>query len=615
MQHASLLALLAVPLLHASAWADPAYNLHLSATPTAASVTAATELEDYLQRITGRQVVTFREGSGEPPAGRTVYVGDSEALRRVTGLSAEGLDPEQIVVRSTAEWAAVMGCDVGPTGFTLNGTLWAAYEFLERLGVRWLWPGELGEVVPSIPDLQFPDLDIRYTPPIIQRNIRNIQYNERVQSGLDKLGFTREQYDAIHKDGGAWFRRQRIGTQGKFSYGHAYGHWWDSYHEAHPDWFALQPDGTRNQPNIGSRSRLCVSNPEVIAKAAEEAIARLEADPALYCASISPNDGGRATFCLCDACQALDPPGQMVKVWHPTDPEFTVHSLTDRYVHFYSEVAKIVAARFPDRYLGAYAYSAYSLPPLQEKLHPNVFIGFVGLTYTNEAERKEDLAAWDAWTKAAARFFLRPNLLIVGMGYPTVFPHRMAEDLKHCFDTGMRVTDFDCCYQDWAHKGLNYYILARILWDPGLDVDAAIDDYCKAGWGPAAGAVRRYFDRLEAITYQVAVEGKDPGHKADPRIMASCYPDEVMAELQGLLDEARALAGGDATVLARVGFLQQGLDYSRLSRDRRMAYGNLRAEEGDRETLDRAQRALDDFCRELGIAWSVNTPYLKFYGF
>jgi hypothetical protein len=589
--------------------------LYVRRKPTDAAARASQELKLYLERITGATVPVVTEGKDKAPGGLAILVGDSDRARSL-GFDSTKLKPEQIRIKSGEGWLVVIGCDRGPTGFELAGTQWAAYELLERLGVRWLWPGPLGEVVPSKPDLVMPDLDVDYTPPIIQRKIRDIEYHERVQAGLDKLGLTREQFEAVHADGPAWFRRQRLGTQGEYNYGHAFGHWWDAFHVQHPDWFALQPSGTRDQGNIGDRARLCVSNPEVTAQVAAEACAKLASHPGLICASISPNDGGRATFCLCEKCRALDPPeAPPIQVWHPTQKDFTIPSLTDRYVWFYNHVAEIVAAKFPDRYLGAYAYSAYRLPPVREKLHPKVFIGFVGLSYLNEDARQRDLASWDAWSKMAQRFFLRPNLLGGGQGFPALYPHRMVADLKHCFETGMTVTDFDCCYQHWALQGLNYYVLARFLWDPSIDVDAVIDDYCRTGWGPAAEPVKQYFAVLEQLVDRVAADRTDAGRKEAPELLARYYTDEVLASCQALLDQARELGKENSGAKQRVEFLQTGLSYTRLNRDRVIALAAMKSGSGTKEAYVAADKALADCYRQMGITQAVNSPWMKFYGF
>ncbi|MFQ5811307.1 MAG: DUF4838 domain-containing protein, partial [Armatimonadota bacterium] len=87
----------------------------------------------------------------------------------------------------------------------------------------------------------------------------------------------------------------------------------------------------------------------------------------------------------------------------------------------------------------------------------------------------------------ADRLFLRPNLLHSGKGFPVLFPHKLAKDLRYCAKTGMIVTDFDSCCHHWATNGLNYYVLAKLLWDPEAKVDKLIADYCRAGSGRLPG--------------------------------------------------------------------------------------------------------------------------------
>ena len=41
-----------------------------------------------------------------------------------------------------------------------TGTLLAVYNFLDcQMGVRWLWPGKLGEVVPKVSTIRIGNLD------------------------------------------------------------------------------------------------------------------------------------------------------------------------------------------------------------------------------------------------------------------------------------------------------------------------------------------------------------------------------------------------------------------------------------------------------------------------
>jgi len=50
---------------------------------------------------------------------------------------------------------------------------------------------------------------------------------------------------------------------------------WEEHGKTHPEWFALQPDGTRDQSAAGGRWQLCVSNPALIDHVADDIIGRL----------------------------------------------------------------------------------------------------------------------------------------------------------------------------------------------------------------------------------------------------------------------------------------------------------------------------------------------------
>src|SRR6185369_9124333 len=95
---------------------------------------------------------------------------------------------------------------------------------------------------------------------------------------------------------------------------------------------------------------------------------------------------------------------------------------------------------------------------------------------------------------------------------------------------GMMGTDFDSCCHNWATQGLNYYVVARLHWQPEQNVDALVDDYCQAGFGPAAKSVRRYFDGLEALMDEAATKKT----KA-----TAVFSPAALAQLRKDLDKAR----------------------------------------------------------------------------
>ncbi|MBU0608828.1 MAG: DUF4838 domain-containing protein [Armatimonadetes bacterium] len=620
--------LISMPLLlAAAAGADltlvkdgqPASVIVLQSKPSDAAQLAADKLHVYLQKMSGADVQIMSEPA-QIPAGLVAIKFVSGAVNGKDAGFPPKMAPEELRLKAGPNALTLMGCDWGPTGYDLKGTLWAALELLEHLGCRWLWPGELGEVVPQRKTITVPDdLDVRFTPPIIQRHIRSLRWNERQQPGLDKLGLTHEQYDAFVNPGYDWWVNNRDGSQGKMNYGHAYGDYWERFGQDHPDWFAMQPNGSRDQGKKSpERARLCVSNPGLQAQVAADAIAKLKADAALYCVSVSPNDGGPQCFCTCPACEAWDAKdGPVLDMRIGGDNKHV--SLTDRYVKFYNAVAEIVAKELPDRKLGAYAYSAYRTPPLHVTLHPSVFIGYVGFTYLNDAARQESQDAWLAWAKAApGGLFLRPNLFMTGMGFPVFYPHRLGEDLKTCARHGMKVTDFDTCFNHWALSGIDYYVTIRLLWDPSRDVDAILDDYCQAGWGPAARPVRQYLDAVERVCDKLAASNQYEGYKATQGLLAMQFSDAFLAELNGYLDEAQKLAGADEKIKQRVDFLRVGVNYAKVNRDFVLARDALKAGQGDKAALEAAYKAAGDaklqYMKSLGLNWGINSAYLMFYG-
>jgi len=216
----------------------------------------------------------------------------------------------------------------------------------------------------------------------------------------------------------------------------------------------------------------------------------------------------------------------------------------------------------------------------------------------------------------ARKLFLRPNFLRAGVGCPTIYVQRLAGDIRFFADNGMIVTDFDCCAHHWAMDGLNYYVLAKLLWNPAADVDGIIADYCNTGFGPASAPVRKYFALLEDLTAGVANTGRYQGRKENHEFLARQYSDGFLERCRGLLDGARTLAGPDDQIRRRIEFLEKGVEYARIRRDwatARAAVGG-----GDRDARARlraATNARDAWYQRLGLSWAINAPRLQFYGY
>jgi hypothetical protein len=315
------------------------------------------------------------------------------------------------------------------------------------------------------------------------------------------------------------------------------------YGESHPEFFALQPHGNRI-PSGPCRERLCVSHPDLPGFIAGLKINELKQNPLLMAASISPNDGGcQNKMCMCERCRSWDPP-EAPKISHSllvdpsTGKRFEQYpALTDRYFRFYNQVASLVAKKLPDRYLGVYAYSVYRTPPVRiTNIAPNIMVVFVS-TDTDQ------IIQWGELTK---NLIIRPNYFNGGINHG--MSRNSSKFLDDVIKTGIRhnVIGFDWAsnWGNWGTHGLDYYVCAKLLWDPYLNVNDIVDDYMNAMFHEGASSMKVYYDIL------LQKKGK-----------SNVFTDDEINKLQAALNQAKQATLSDISAHNRVLFVEEGMDY------------------------------------------------------
>lgn len=563
----------------------------LPAKPSRVADEGAKILTDHIQQISGARLKVMRENeigqarvvdgrietaSGTSAAETFILVGESD-LANELGAARQGLGPGGILIRTIGNALVLLGPD-DSTPSDPYGSRYAVTTFLEQeLGCRYLWPGETGKVVPKRTTITVNSIHVRFTPLLKQRNVRWSGYSSRIQEGLDRLGFTREDFlkagenaARTQSESSDWMAWHRMGGSLGLKTGDGTilsAETWDKFLREHPEWFAMQLDGLRYFDASWERPRLCKSNLALIEAIAREKIKELERSPAQKSVSLMTQDGGsKAGFCMCPECKALDPlegrPTQLGTYDHKSGRcyRFDYVSLTDRMMYFYNAIAEKVAKVYPEVLFTGQAYSVYRAPPVKQKLHPNIVIRFVHSPshYADDEARDEGMADWDAWARAAQMIYWRPNSLLWSRHEGTlgVYAHKLGQDFRHISGNKCVGTDFDSCMHHWATQGLNYYVLAKLNWYPDLDVDEVIDDYCRCGFLSAAGEIKRYLLRVEQLTDQAAAQ-----RNAD---VTEPYTPQVIAELGAMLDAADKAAGDDSAVRRRIAFLRAGLDFTEL---------------------------------------------------
>ena len=235
---------------------------------------AAEELVGHIEHATGVRLPIVEGGEATGSKASRIYVGETEAAAQV-GIDVEQLASEACVLRSVGQDFFIVGND-GPgdplsTGHTQSGTLWGVYEILEKqLGVRWLWPGDLGTVVPRRSSLCIGEMDETILPNYLQRNIRPGLGPRGFATADERLAFSEEQREKYALSQKMFLRRHRMGkspgsyfSQRSFGSGHSFHGWWEKFGQAHPEWFQQLPDGKRGPEDLSRPDRvtMCVSNP------------------------------------------------------------------------------------------------------------------------------------------------------------------------------------------------------------------------------------------------------------------------------------------------------------------------------------------------------------------
>lgn len=449
----------------------------------------------------------------------------------------------------------------------------------ESLGFRWLWPGELGEICPRFPEkIELKSSFCSDDAPLKRRDLRNMLGNKAFVTyyatyGYEKLGETVARYQKSIEESKPWFERQKLGrSYVHFGGANFYG-WWKKYSN-HPEYFALQFNGIRNQR--GNSERICFSNPKVVDVMLDETMPLLDKRKEVKYLTIAPNDGSDNEFCLCVNCRKLDPPGSELEVYRifigRNRPHYQYPALSDRMLHFYVNAAKELDKRKPGMKMMALVYSFYRKSPYYlHDIPSNLKFLFVGMQYFNQKELARDRADWDAWSSLTDEMILRPNTLLEGHGMPANYVRELAYDIKHCYQTGMIGADFDSVVHHWATQGLNTYVLAQLLWDPAADPEEIVKDYCQKGFGAAAEHMRKYFHLLEQLTDKVAASNSDSVETLEDLTrtrynfldeIPQFYTKAELDKLAAVLELAHQATKADTSERLRVEFMQAGLVYA-----------------------------------------------------
>jgi tetratricopeptide (TPR) repeat protein len=402
-----------------------------------------------------------------------------------------------------------------------RGTFNAVCGFLQKLGVRWYAPGELGEVVPSLQTIPLGHMDevVRPDFPIRRVNIRPGVHGPNLAMWAMRLG-SRDPYGIQDAHG--------MDTMTQTP----------EILEAHPDWFALY--GGKRQNQSGQRlNQLCYSNEELFQETVRNV--RMQFDHfKVEMASVMPPDGYTA-ICQCTLCAGKDTPGRDRR-----------GVASDHVWGFVNRVAREVRKTHPDKKIINCAYGIYALPPLSiEKLEPNVVVSIVGARrpVNNRAEEMEEVRklreGWLAKTDNPIVNFENYPFTDRGWYLPSFTPHAMGEGINALKGISQGEDIWLSIRQDFEKTGmgLNHFLVyftQSMYWGgKERNIEALLSEYCALFYGPSADGMRAFFDYCEG-NWQAMEKEKD---KADTALSlfekarAQADPSSVYGKRLALVED------------------------------------------------------------------------------
>lgn len=555
----------------------PACSIVTAERPTPAARLAALELQYHLLKISGARIPIRSES--ERVEGRRILVGESAATRQL-GLRSRDFKPQEYLVAFRPDTIILLGRDWEDTeanrrvegrpmaGETLQalrhkidywktvgcpdlsvgemelpglyddqGTCLAAYDFLERFcGVRWYGPSELAMVVPARQTLAVAGNDIRRSPALKHRSA--------LPGG--NWPFLHGQWgdftsDQVH----LYWRRIRQGGE-RWAANH-------TFHRATIKAAFTDPEYQSRNPRSDG-SQLCYTHPRLVAQVARMARDYFDGRGALpegwkalgdYFA-IVPDDN--MNLCNCEACSALLGPGTRRHTGF-----FSSGEMSDYWFSFVNAVAREVRQTHPDKFIATLAYWNYALPP-DFDLEPNVSVAPCLHTcyYPVHAEMREnDLRFYRQWReKTTAPMFLwvyyhHPmEAALIGKWkcFPHIMVHETAKLMREFIGDGVRGI-YECGEQDQ----LEQYVMAKVWDNPGVDVDALIDEFFRLYFGAVGEPLKRFYLRLEQIACDPA-NYPAPYHRRDGIDWKNVAWERLgtaprMEELGALIAQAESAAG------------------------------------------------------------------------
>ena len=317
------------------------------------------------------------------------------------------------------------------------------------------------------------------------------------------------------------------------------------FRETHPEYFALQSDGTRLLDATPSRAHYCWTAPGLVELVAARYGEMMRENPEAPFWPLTPGDGGKKN-CKCERCAA-------------------VGSMADCYMDFANRVAELTSREFPENRIEIFSYVDNPEPPKDIKAHKNLDVHYCVyppaywqscMVVPHPANARGEKALEDWRRKCCPNISLNNYTMQCGEwmncwpGFraDAWFSRDFAEHRSftaghhglHPAHRGGLIGD-SCSFAD-----LDLFVLTRLETDPAQDELKLAHDFIGWYYGAAAGPVRRYFDLITEEPRR-----RDWIQNCEQHLRGF-VTKELASKAFPMLDEAERLAADDPDLLVRV---------------------------------------------------------------
>jgi len=450
---------------------------------------AVRDLQYHLQKMSGAALEIATIDDPAQAAAPGIVFGD---LATKLGATATKTTPQQEGYRLLTKGNLVL---IG--GESDVAAEHGMYALLRKLGCDWVFPGEIGEVIPQRQTVEIPQLDEASAPDF---QVRALHYRGYNPPRLPEEAARFEQ----------WKRRQQGGT-GDLPFMGAGGHIWGSFIDRHkaefdkdPTMYALRraPDGMMKRlgPQLESTHPRVI---ELFVKDIEDTYVKNIAagkwtKDTVAAFGIGPADG---------LGYSMSPEALMAGSGR-IDPIMGEPDRTDELVLLGNKILEQVNKDYPNCYVGFYSYSVHADFPQRYQPNPHIVPIFAPISFSRlnsvldpnsktQAYYRGVVEQWGKLSKAQGNplIFRGYNWNLAENLLPYTKVRIWGEELPYYKAQGIIALNVEATKQ-WAILAPSDYVFMRLAWDTSQKWQELLHEYCVNAFGPAAPPMERYFNRV-----------------------------------------------------------------------------------------------------------------------